>query len=82
MDRAQEGRTSIVIAHRLSTIQNADLIAVVHDGKILESGTHAQLMSQKGAYYLMNTVNGSAGSTGPAESVTLVVPDEKIATQV
>ena len=46
-----EGRTSFVIAHRLSTIQNADRIFVVSDGGILESGTPAELMAKKGAYY-------------------------------
>ena len=46
-----KGRTSFVIAHRLSTIQNADRIFVVSDGGILESGTPAELMAKKGAYY-------------------------------
>ena len=56
LDKAREGRTSIVIAHRLSTIHNADCVAVIHNGKVIESGTHSQLMSQKGAYYHLNTV--------------------------
>ena len=56
LDKAREGRTSIVIAHRLSTIYNSDIIAVIHDGQVLEAGTHAQLMAKKGAYYLLNTV--------------------------
>ena len=46
-----KGRTSFVIAHRLSTIQNADRIFVVSDGGIIESGTPAELMAKKGAYY-------------------------------
>ena len=50
-----EGRTSLVIAHRLSTVRNADLILVVHDGKIVEQGTHAQLLDQKGYYYRLYT---------------------------
>ena len=45
-----EGRTSIVIAHRLSTIKNADRIIVLSDGKILEEGTHEDLLSKKGHY--------------------------------
>ena len=44
-------RTSFVVAHRLSTIRNADRILVIHQGKILEQGTHAQLMAQRGRYY-------------------------------
>ncbi len=46
-----KGRTSFVIAHRLSTITNADIILAVKDGKIVEQGTHAQLMGRKGYYY-------------------------------
>lgn len=46
-----KGRTSFVIAHRLSTIQKADRIFVIDDGRIIEEGNAAQLMSQKGAYY-------------------------------
>ncbi len=48
-----KGRTSFLIAHRLSTIRDADLIIVVGDGKILESGTHEELMNQKGTYCKM-----------------------------
>ena len=44
-------RTSVMIAHRLSTVRNADLILVVHDGKICEQGTHEELMSHRGVYY-------------------------------
>ena len=50
MDRLMEGRTSFVIAHRLSTIKNADLILVMRDGDVIESGTHEQLMEQNGFY--------------------------------
>jgi len=45
------GRTSFVIAHRLSTIRNADLVMYLKDGKVIERGTHNELLAQKGAYY-------------------------------
>ena len=50
MDKLMEGRTSFVIAHRLSTIKNADIILVLKDGDIVESGTHEELLSKKGVY--------------------------------
>ncbi len=50
MDKLMEGRTSFIIAHRLSTIKNADLILVVNDGNIIESGSHKELMAQGGFY--------------------------------
>jgi ATP-binding cassette subfamily B (MDR/TAP) protein 1 len=46
LDRIMVGRTSIVIAHRLSTIQNADSIAMIQDGKVIEQGSHLYLMSK------------------------------------
>ncbi|MCW4048960.1 MAG: ABC transporter ATP-binding protein/permease [Candidatus Bathyarchaeota archaeon] len=46
-----EGRTAFVIAHRLSTIRNADMVLVINDGKIIERGTHTQLLEKKGFYY-------------------------------
>ena len=46
-----KGRTSFVIAHRLSTITNADKIVVIHDGKIVEQGTHAELLATAGMYF-------------------------------
>lgn len=50
MDALTEGRTSFVIAHRLSTIKNADLILVMKDGDVIESGNHAELMNKNGFY--------------------------------
>ena len=55
IDTVIRGRTSLVIAHRLSTVRNADLILVVRDGKIVEQGTHEQLLAAKGAYYRLYT---------------------------
>ncbi len=53
LDRAQQNRTSITIAHRLSTIQNADVIYVLHNGMIVECGSHKELMTIAGRYYRM-----------------------------
>ena len=55
METVISGRTSLVIAHRLSTVRNADLILVVKDGKIVEQGTHQQLLDQKGPYFRLYT---------------------------
>ena len=54
-DRLCSGRTAFVIAHRLSTIKNADKIAVLENHKIVESGTHEQLLSKKGEYFNLYT---------------------------
>lgn len=50
LDNLMHGRTTVVIAHRLSTIKNADLICVLQDGKIIEQGTHDQLIAENGSY--------------------------------
>ncbi|XP_039267520.2 ATP-dependent translocase ABCB1-like [Styela clava] len=51
LDKARKGRTSIIIAHRLSTVKNADIIAVVDKGKVVETGTHEELLKKRGAFY-------------------------------
>ena len=55
IEHLMEGRTSFVIAHRLSTIRQADVILVVKGGKIVEQGTHAELIARKGSYYHLYT---------------------------
>ncbi|XP_074122725.1 ATP-dependent translocase ABCB1 isoform X1 [Sminthopsis crassicaudata] len=56
LDKAREGRTTIVIAHRLSTIRNADVIAGFEDGVIVEQGNHDELMKQEGVYFKLVTM--------------------------
>ncbi|XP_075422827.1 ATP-dependent translocase ABCB1-like isoform X2 [Ascaphus truei] len=53
LDDARQGRTCIVIAHRLTTVQNADIIAVIQNGEVVEQGTHSQLLATKGAYHAL-----------------------------
>lgn len=57
MDRLMKGRTTFVIAHRLSTVRNSNCIMVLEQGRIIERGTHDQLIEQKGRYYQLYTGN-------------------------
>ena len=57
MDKLMHGRTTFVIAHRLSTVRNSDCIMVLEQGRIIERGTHDELIEEKGRYYQLYTVN-------------------------
>ena len=59
MDALMKGRTNFVIAHRLSTVKNSDCIIVLEQGRIIERGTHDQLLEQKGKYYQLYTGNAA-----------------------
>jgi ABC-type multidrug transport system fused ATPase/permease subunit len=61
------GRTTFVIAHRLSTVRRADLILLMEDGRIVERGTHEELMTSRGVYYDM--VMRQAESQGEAAAL-------------
>ncbi|KAM9165872.1 ATP-dependent translocase ABCB1-like [Pangshura tecta] len=81
LDKAREGRTTIVIAHRLSTVRNADLIAAFEDGVITEQGTHHELMKRNGIYcklVKMQTIGTEVQSEEEAENSTKVALKESI----
>ncbi len=72
-ERVAKGRTTVAVAHRLATIQGADIIYVLGEGKVLEKGTHAELLKQKGVYWHM--VCGTPGvQSSVCANVSATVP--------
>ncbi|MCH6587622.1 MAG: ABC transporter ATP-binding protein, partial [Proteobacteria bacterium] len=69
LDRLMRGRTTLIFAHRLSSVIDADRILVLEDGRIAETGTHAQLMAKRGAYHRL--MAEQARDTAPAEMALL-----------
>ena len=60
LDQLVKGRTTISIAHRLSTLRNADRLIVLENGKVVERGTHTELVAQKGTYYKLLQLQSKA----------------------
>jgi len=56
LTKLQRGRTTIAIAHRLSTLRDADTLAVINEGTVVETGTHEELMVKKGEYHKLYTI--------------------------
>ena len=73
IDRLMRRRTTIVVAHRLSTVRGADCICAVHKGKIVERGTHAELIARKGIYYKLvrRQMEGAPMGTSFAEALNV-----------
>ncbi|XP_066209900.1 phosphatidylcholine translocator ABCB4 isoform X3 [Saccopteryx leptura] len=76
LDKAREGRTTIVIAHRLSTVRNADVIAGFEDGIIVEQGSHSELMKKEGLYFKLVNMQ-TTGNHIQSEEFDFELNDEK-----
>lgn len=68
LDRLMLGRTTVVVAHRLSTIKNADMIAVLQQGVVVETGTHGELLAQDGAYAQLVKMQEATGQSKMPEA--------------
>ena len=69
LDRLMQGRTTLIFAHRLSSVIGADRILVLDDGRVAETGTHAELMARRGAYHRLMAAQAQDGAraAGPGE---------------
>uniref|UniRef100_A0A8C3NLX5 Phosphatidylcholine translocator ABCB4 n=1 Tax=Geospiza parvula TaxID=87175 RepID=A0A8C3NLX5_GEOPR len=76
LDKAREGRTTVVVAHRLSTVRNADVIAVFEGGVITELGNHAELLEKKGIYYKLVNMQNVLPSSENYENICSVKSSE------
>jgi subfamily B ATP-binding cassette protein MsbA len=68
LDRLMKGRTSLVIAHRLSTIKAADRVLVLEAGRVVEQGTHAELLAQGGLFAHLHSLQFRTPHAAPSES--------------
>jgi ABC-type multidrug transport system fused ATPase/permease subunit len=71
LERLTKGRTTLIIAHRLSTIRNADRIVVLNEGRVVETGTHRQLVRRKGPYAELYRAQASAPKRKPPSRAAL-----------
>ncbi|XP_039567137.1 ATP-dependent translocase ABCB1 [Passer montanus] len=77
LDKAREGRTTVVVAHRLSTVRNADVIAVFEGGVITEIGNHAELLERKGIYYKLVNMQAIEAEVPSSENYENVLPSSE-----
>ena len=77
LDKAREGRTTIIIAHRLSTIQTADVIVGIDHGRVVEMGSHSELLEKQGLYYNLVTSQSTEETDGNEEEKKGSLPNEK-----
>ncbi|XP_041097943.1 ATP-dependent translocase ABCB1-like [Polyodon spathula] len=77
LDKVRKGRTTMVVAHRLSTIRNADIIVSFENGVVTDQGTHSELMSRKGVYQTLVTMQAYTGKDKGLDAAEEVVVDEK-----
>jgi len=75
LDKARQGRTTLIVAHRLSTIRSADLVVAISEGKVEEKGTHKELLERRGLYHSLVT----AQMAGRGEDIDDDESDEDVA---